>query len=67
MYERLGEVLETLCREGRNTAVFVAPFVKRAAFGRLLLALPADVSLLCITRWRPEEVAAGVSDPQHLA
>ena len=63
MYERLGEVLEMLCREGRKEAVFVAPFIKRAAFGRLLSALPADVSLLCVTRWRPEEVAAGVSDP----
>ena len=63
MYERLGEVLETICRMGSREAVLVAPFIKRGALGRLLAKLPDGVRLLCVTRWRPEEIAAGVSDP----
>jgi len=63
MYEHLGDVLKTLCRTGNNEAILVAPFIKRATLARLLIELPDSVRLNCFTRWRPEEVAAGVSDP----
>jgi hypothetical protein len=42
--------------------VLCAPFVKAAVLRRLLAATPDKVSVTVVTRWRPEEVAAGVSD-----
>src|SRR3546814_15701150 len=29
---------------------------------RLLGAIPDDIAVTCVTRWRPDEIAAGVSD-----
>lgn len=63
MYERLGDALEGLCQTGRNEVILVAPFIKRATLSRLLAAIPLSVRVRCVTRWRPDEVAAGVSDP----
>lgn len=48
----------------KRAAVIVAPFIKRGSFERLLAATPADASVRVFTRWRVEEVASGVSDPQ---
>lgn len=42
--------------------VLVAPFIKRPTLLRLLQHLPASTPLLCVTRWRVEELACGVSD-----
>ena len=42
--------------------LLVAPFIKVGAFQRLLASIADEVSIHCITRWRPEEIAAGVSD-----
>lgn len=48
---------------GRVT--LVAPFIKREVLAAVLSALPTTVEdIECITRWVPEEVAAGVSDPE---
>ena len=44
----------------------MAPFIKTNAFRSLLEAIPANIPLRCVTRWRPTEVAAGVSDPEIL-
>lgn len=61
--EPLGRSLEELCGEAREQLVLCAPFAKAAVVRRLLEQLPrADVDVLVITRWRPEEVAQGVSD-----
>jgi len=46
----------------QSSVTLVSPFVKSAALGRLLEALPKSVVLTVITRWRPLEIAAGVSD-----
>lgn len=48
----------------KRSAVLVAPFIKADALQRLLEVVPATVSLTIFTRWRLDEVAAGVSDPQ---
>lgn len=42
--------------------MLVAPFIKAAALSRVLTNVDPDVELRCVTRWRPEEIAAGVSD-----
>lgn len=58
-----GEKLLELFAGATREVVIVAPFVKRAALARLLAAIPTKIrTITCVTRWRPEEVAAGVSD-----
>ena len=54
--------LQELIATAGHELVLVAPFVKVATLERLLDHAPAEVVLTCITRWQPEEVAAGVSD-----
>ena len=44
--------------------VLVAPFIKTAALERLLGNVPLKVPIRCVTRWRADEIAAGVSDPE---
>ena len=44
----------------------VAPFIKVDALQSLLYVIPTDTHLHCVTRWLPQEVAAGVSDPEIL-
>lgn len=48
--------------EAAEEIVLVAPFVKRSVLARLLYAISPEASVSCVTRWRPEEVLAGVSD-----
>lgn len=40
----------------------VAPYIKRDVFSRVLEAAPDRAEVKVYTRWRPDEVAAGVSD-----
>lgn len=54
--------LQELIATAEHELVLVAPFVKAPALERLLSHAQTGVSVTCITRWRPEEVAAGVSD-----
>jgi len=58
----LGIKLENLCRNANREILLVAPFIKQATLQRLLTIIPAGITLRCITRWKPEEIASGVSD-----
>ena len=58
----LGIELENLCRNANREILLVAPFIKKATLQRLLTIIPAGITLRCITRWQPEEIASGVSD-----
>ncbi|MEN3976135.1 phospholipase D family protein [Emcibacter sp. SYSU 3D8] len=49
-----------------RSVVIAAPFIKVSALKRLLEAVAPAVSLSVYTRWRVDEVAAGVSDLQIL-
>jgi len=60
----LGTELEKLCKQATREVLLVAPFIKQATLQRLLAILPQDVTLRCITRWKPEEIALGISDLQ---
>jgi len=62
----LGELLLEGARGARRRALLCAPFAKSAVVERLLAALGPGVEIELFTRWRPEEVAAGVSDPAVL-
>ncbi|MFI9014478.1 phospholipase D family protein [Streptomyces griseus] len=57
--------IEELMAGARGQVTVVAPFIKREVLAATLSTLPATVEdIECITRWVPEEVAAGVSDPE---
>ena len=51
---------------GASRLTVVAPFVTRAGIMPILDAVPADCDFKLITRWRPDEVATGASDPRVL-
>jgi hypothetical protein len=57
-----GNQLETLCAQAQNEVVLVAPFIKVQAFARLLSQISDEAEVRCVTRWRPEEIIAGISD-----
>jgi hypothetical protein len=58
----LGEKLVLLAANCRGSATLVAPFIKAHAISAILSSLRPSVALAVYTRWRPEEVVAGVSD-----
>ncbi len=58
----LGTQLEQLCSSGQHHIVLTAPFIKAPTLARLLDKVPDSARVQCITRWRPEEIVAGVSD-----
>ena len=63
MVERLGDKACRLILEAKREVVIVAPYIKTDALTRLLVALGDSVDkLVCITRWLPEDIAAGVCD-----
>jgi hypothetical protein len=51
-----------MARRAEREAILVSPFVKVGALRRVLDEIRDDVSVLLYTRWRPDEIAAGVSD-----
>jgi len=57
-----GDYLLKLCQSATQDLWLVAPFVKAATLQRLLEGVSHDVNIQCVTRWRPEEIAMGVSD-----
>ena len=61
--EKPGNAILRLCQSANKEAVLVAPFIKKAAFDKILSVIPRHVSVYCVTRWHPQEVAAGISDP----
>ncbi|GAB4676708.1 MULTISPECIES: phospholipase D family protein [Mycobacterium avium complex (MAC)] len=62
----VGDELLKLAGSARREFVMCAPFAKQAAVQRVMSAIPDGVHITLYTRWRPEEVAAGVSDTQVL-
>lgn len=58
----LGTNLLELSEHAEQELLLVAPFIKVEVIQRLLEVVHDKVSVTCVTRWRPSEVAAGVSD-----
>lgn len=59
---RPGDALLELLSSATEPVLLIAPFIKQDAMAQLLEAIPDGVAVTCVTRWRPDEVAAGVSD-----
>ena len=63
MFERLGDTVLGLCNKAQSRVLIVAPFMKEHALQRILDATSDDVAeVICVARFRPEDVVAGVSD-----
>ena len=58
-----GNAVLELMQHATSRVVIAAPYIKSAAIRRLLKAIPGIVSeCVCITRWLPEDIAAGACD-----
>ncbi len=57
-----GDLLTDLCRAAENELVLVAPFIKARTLEKLLAVVRPEVQVKCVTRWRLDEIASGVSD-----
>lgn len=57
-----GLQLEALCTQADYEVLLVAPFIKSSALDRLLSNIDRNIKFRCVTRWRPDEISAGVSD-----
>lgn len=62
-----GSALLELAAASQREFVMCAPFAKEHVVTKVLSAVPAGVRVWLFTRWRPEEVAVGVSDTQVLS
>jgi hypothetical protein len=59
---RPGDLLVDLCRAAENELVLAAPFIKVRTLEKLLAVVSSEVQVKCVTRWRLDEIASGVSD-----
>lgn len=57
-----GERIKELVRGAKREVILCAPFIKSKVLGIILEAVPQVVPVRIVTRWRPAEVAAGLSD-----
>ena len=61
MSHRPGDMLITLCSSAQSI-VIAAPYIKADALTTILTNVSPAASLVCITRWNPQDIAAGASD-----
>ena len=57
-----GERLKTLLKGATTNVILCAPFIKSKILRTVLGVVTSDVNVLIVTRWKPTEIAAGVSD-----
>lgn len=60
--DSIGDNLCKLFSKAKEEIVIVAPFIKRKVIEILIENVPATIPIVCVTRWRPDEIALGVSD-----
>lgn len=59
----LWERVERLVASAHDRVILIAPFIKMDVAVRVVSSTGSGVRLECYTRWDPDEVARGVSDP----
>ncbi len=60
--ENIGHSLGGIARQARFRLTIVAPFIQRNALEQLISGVAPSVALTIFTRWKVEEIIAGVSD-----
>ena len=58
-----GDRIRNIFSGAQDSVSIIAPFIKVQALRWLIDVIAPDVHVRCVTRWLPEEVAEGVSDP----
>ena len=59
----LGEMVLNAIRTASRNLLLVAPYIKSDALERTIDSIPSEsISLTCVTRWLPGDIAAGVCD-----
>ena len=58
----LGSRIENLLGKAKSEVYLCSPFIKEKVLRRLFKKIPKNVPIVVFTRWRPDEVARGVSD-----
>ena len=58
-----GHRIRELFSTAKESVAIIAPFIKIGALCSLTEAVEPYIHLRCVTRWLPEEVAEGVTDP----
>ena len=61
MSNRPGDVLSSLCSDAQKL-IIAAPYIKASALFRVLSDISSTASLICITRWNPQDLVVGASD-----
>lgn len=64
--ETLGNLILEMVGAAMAELRLVAPFIKKDVLSKLLQNAPTSAAVTIFTRWRPDEVAAGVSDLEVL-
>ena len=59
---KIGERLLAILGRAETSVRIAAPFIKTHSLERALSAIPENVKITCVTRWRPEDIASGVCD-----
>ena len=58
-----GDILLAAIGAAKESVVVVAPYIKVSALDRIIERLPSHLDfLICVTRWLPGDIAAGVCD-----
>jgi hypothetical protein len=60
--KNLGQQIASLISAAENEVILVAPFIKYQALQRIMAGLVEGVVVHVVTRWRLDEILAGVSD-----
>lgn len=60
--EKIGLSLGEYARQARHRFTLAVPFIKRKALERLIADVPPAVTLTVITRWKVQDISAGMSD-----
>ena len=58
-----GDALRRLCTGARDL-IIAAPYLKADALTKALDYLDLEATLTCVTRWNPQDIAAGASDTE---
>jgi hypothetical protein len=61
-WSQLGDKLAKAGGMAEHDVLLIAPFAKVGALSRVIAGVPKSVPIRCVSRWRIEEIAAGVSD-----
>jgi hypothetical protein len=62
MPETLGNLLLSISKEAKEELLLVAPFIKYETLRLILDQIDDQTKVRCVTRWRLDEIAVGVSD-----